>query len=303
MDYSSLFSSGSEGGLTSDVTGLGIKEQRDKEKALGEFRDQLRGEATFNYGQNKRTAERMQDLAPELTGQLSTEYVTSDMLLPQSREDIGGVALENILNASSGYNPTMSFDPAMQVYGADRQAVGDLRDFAEQRTDQTLTSFEDRMAGLGEAYDQAGDQLTAERDRVKDVYTERVAEDREAGTSDMARTIVEAWITSNDKAGTLGEGRFLNTGPAGRFKNTKKDNKRDFVNEQLASGKTYEDLLSDPEFAKYLHADRNASTYLSQYEGDKAGPASGRPDPADYGGEQTAGYQGALAEWQRNTGR
>lgn len=290
-------------GITGDVTGLNIKAEKDRVKRENEFRNQLRNEAAFNYGQERRSRERMEDLLPQMTGNLSTDFVGQEMVLPQGREDIGGAALESLLNASQGYNPVMGADPAMQVLAGDRQMVNTLQDQAQYGTEQTLSDWERNMSELAESYEGAREDLGARRDEAREAYTERVEEDRGAEQDALAETIVKAWVESNDKSGTLGEGRFRNEGVAGRYKGANKKNKRAYVNELLSQGMDYEDLVNDPDFAEYLYADRNASTLLGQYEGDAANPGSAKPDPADYGGEQTAGYRGALAEWEKRVGR
>lgn len=253
-------------------TGLGAMNRRAEDRAKAEAAAQAVNEATFSYEQDQRDIERNQDLTGELTGSLPTDYVTSGMLVPQDRTDLGGAAMENLLDMSSGYNPTMEFNPYLQLYGADKHAVQGLQDSAQGRREDTLGNYEDAVTDLSMEYSDAASRLGDRRDEQRETYQDRIQDDRDSQRVDEAKLIVETWMDSNDAGSAAGENRFLDRrGPRdsrGKVLGADEGAKRAWIDELLQLGYTYEDILQDEDFLKYFQGDSRAGTMFRSYASD-----------------------------------
>lgn len=246
--------------------GLAERDRRAQERAEQMARSQFRNEQLFNYGNERDAQERTQNLFGQTTGQLGTDYVTGGMLVPTSRAEIGGAALESLLGMASGYNPTMAYNPYLQVLDADKQAVANLRENAQQQTERTLSDWESAMTGLRGEYDVARSTLGAERDRMRDVYTDTLDESRAQDVEQDAKNIVDQWIDSNASAGANGDTRFIATrGVRNRVAGANEGAKRDYVADLVARGLSYEEILTLPEFTGYVAADPSTTTAYSDW--------------------------------------
>lgn len=196
---------GMVGNLLGFQAGLNARDARQNRRIAREAAAQQRNDSLFNYGQASDAYRRAQDLAAN-GGQLASDYLTPGLLMAQDRNDIGGGSLETLLNLSQGYNPAVAANPYMNIFGADKRAMADVKRNAEAQTEQTLSGWEAAMADLGDEYTSAASDLGAERDRVRDEYTDRLAGDRAAEESREAEAIINAWIDSNHAAGARGAG-------------------------------------------------------------------------------------------------
>lgn len=251
--------------------GLEARDRKADERRQREYEEMMRVNDAFNYGEGKRALERIQDTAPDFAGKLSSEYLTPDMLGSTTREDLGGAAFEQVLNSASGYNPVVASSPYMNMIGSQAAQQGYLKDLAAYNTERTLSGYEDRAQDRASQYTEAAGRLQDDRETMFDTYRDSIESSRDEGQETFAQNIVDTWIASNDAAGAAGNVEFINrrgrNDNYGKTLGTHKDKKRDYVNQLLASGHSYSDLLSDPEFVKYIQADTNARPLYGQWGG------------------------------------
>lgn len=242
-------------------------------------------EDLFNYGRQAETRRGAQDLAGDLGTTVTGDYVTGGMLVPQSRDEIGGAALESLLNAAQGYNPVAAANPYMGVIGADRDMMQGLQQQAEAGTEATLSGWESAMGDLAAEYETAAAAQREERDRQQAAYEETIAADRDAEAEQIARQVVETWLASKDKKGAL-FGK-VDSGAFGvRNKGANLGVKRDYVNDLLEQGYSYAEILSgNADVAEAIGADVNSSPLVGLYYDLAGGDASGaQADTAAHGG-------------------
>lgn len=259
---------GAVGNLLGISAGLDARDRKKNERSANEYQRLLRDESIFNFENEKRAQERAQDLAPEMLGDLSTDYLTSGMLMADDRNEIGGAALENLLNASSGYNPVMAANPYMNVLGGDVHAVGQLRDQAQYNTERTLAGWEEAMAELAAEYDDAAEAQGERRDEMRDVYERRIEDDRSQAEKDEAKMIVQTWISSNDAAGAGDVSGFKHRRggrSGGKVLGANEKAKADAVNRLLERGWSYERIIDW--FDNEIQSDKNSGPLYRSFEG------------------------------------
>lgn len=276
------FDAGLLGNLLGIGPGLTARDRRAEARLRREEAAQRRNEAMYNFGQAQAATERYQDLLPQMQGALQSEYLTPDMLIAGDRNQLGGGALETILNLSGGYNPAIANNPALNMFGSNRAAQQQIEQSAKANTERTLSGYEQAMADLARQYEQSSQGLQDRQAAATDAYRESIDTGRERQEQDMAQTIVEAWIESNDRKGAGGESRFLSRrrpkrGKYGRGKvlGANERAKREYVDSLMAQGYTYAHLLNDPQFIHYIEADRNAGPLYNAWDGRLKGGAHG----------------------------
>lgn len=260
------------GNLITKIVGLNAKwenENRRERESREQSQAELRQNAAVSQARNdQRAYEAEQDMRPEMTGRLKSEYLTPDMLMANDVNDIGGGALKTLLNAASGYNPVAAADPRMNVYGSDQRAMANLKTQAEQNTADTIGGWEAAMGELGDQYTESAGKLAGERDEMRDLYKEKVADNRDAYDAEMPENIVNAWLASDDKRGIEGQPQLRKYGG---FRNkdyvaADRDKKREYVQGLLDSGFTYASLLNDPAFVEMIMADPNTRGLFTAWD-------------------------------------
>lgn len=293
-------SGGGGGGIASlSPSGRAMKfiKDRDARRDATEFANQTRTEGLFNYDRAMDAYERGQDLAPKLTGQVNADYDNAGFHVATDRDQIGGGALKTQLEQSQGYNPTMAYNPYLNIFDADKTAVQALKSNAEQQAEATLSGWEDAQEKTAGDLEDSFAEIRDDRDQMRTDYTSAIEEGREEERLDTAQHIVESWILSSDRHGAeggpgvgddflkrTGRGtRRLGAGVAtvlgapglfsgsrgGRVQGASGSQKREYIEERLAGGESYADILNDQDFIDtYLSKDDTAGPlYGSRWEG------------------------------------
>lgn len=276
------------GNLLGIGAGLTARDRKREARLRREEAAQRRNEAMYNFGQAQAATERYQDLLPQMQGALQSEYLTPDMLIAGDRNQLGGGALETILNLSGGYNPAIANNPALNMFGSNRAAQQQIEQSAKANTERTLRGYEQAMADLARQYEQSSQGLQDRQAAATDAYRESIDTSREQQEEDLAKTIIDAWVNSNDKRGAAGNEDFIERRRPGKGKTrggkfamahgfmrlrpgkalgADEAAKQQYVQDRLAQGVSYADLLNDPEFVRYIEADRNAAPLYGTWEG------------------------------------
>lgn len=263
---------GDVGGLVSGIYNFKNAKKRDADAR--EYAAQQRTQNLFNYDRAMDGYENQLDLAPKLAGTNSADYDSSTFRVPTGADEVGGGALRTQLEMSQGYNPTMAYNPYLNVFGADKTAVSALRHDAQNSAANTLSDWEASQANVASGLDDSLERIRGDRDALVADYTAAVEESGAEREADTARMIIDTWINSTDSAGAMGgPGRgddFVNRrGINGRrIQGASSPKKRDYIEERLASGDSYADILNDRDFVDlYLSQDKSAApVFFSRWD-------------------------------------
>ena len=286
---------GDVGGVVGSVSDF--KRQKAEDAAAQEYANQWKSENAYNYGQAMDTYDRGVELAPTLGSVNTADYDSSAYHMPTSRDQIGGEALKTQLQSSQGYNPTMSANPYLNIFGADQAAVEVLRTNSEASAERTLSDWEASQGELAGQLDQSFADIRSDRDAMVDDYTAVMGDAESDRNEDLAKRIVESWEYSKDSASagefTNGGGGLSKGGKAaagiagasgllpgseaiggiiGKRRRNKAGRvsgkaKQAYIADRIAAGESYSDILNDPDFvADHIVTDKNAKGLYGEWE-------------------------------------
>lgn len=227
---------GGGGGLLDRFT-----QRRDRREGESERRQNIARDAA-NRETAKSTAAANNELQElYMRGGTPTEMVDKDLAIETDAGALGGESLKNQLMQDAGYNPMWQFNPYVGAYDYSSAAEGQMRDYAENLADTTVSDWEYSQHQKQNALEDSKEALQAERDEKADLFAEEVSEVEDDQWEIDARSLVEQWVASEKRAGA----QYTARGRLGRKQGADNAGKADAIQSKLDLGYTYEEILRD----------------------------------------------------------